>query len=201
MPTLFDTPLRDLDIAAFDLETTGLYPSSDHIIQMAVVPVDQLQIGPEESFLELKINPGDEVQIPHFILDLTGLSIDDIRNAPTLNTQLRVFDEHVGTRIVAGHNVRSFDLPFLRRAERRVGIDVQTDYYIDTFILARKLHPHLPGHKLSDCADHYGIDYDSDELHDALTDTRVCAEVLLGEVNDLAGHNVETFGDMIEFVS
>ena len=202
-PYTYEAPLADLElaqlpIAVFDLETTGLFPARDHIIQIALVPVADAQLEPGAQ--EWKVNPGNDVPIPQFILHLTHISIDDIRAAPPIEQVLPQFGDAVGARVVAGHNVKSFDLPFVRRAERRVGIDVQTDYYIDTLRLARKLKPNQPDHKLATCAAEYAISFDPDALHDALADTRLCAQLLLAQIADLAASSVVTFGDMLDFL-
>lgn len=196
---LYEAALAGLRIAVFDLETTGLYPSHDHIIQIAYVPVSGGQIAGGER--EWKVNPGDDVEIPAEILALTHLDEAELRAAPTIDIVLPEFAEAVGTRIVAGHNVKRFDLPFVRRAERHVGVGVQTDYYIDSLRLARKLKPGQADHKLATCAAAYGLPFDSGALHDALADTRLCAGLLLAQIGDLGAENVVTFGDMIDYLS
>jgi len=199
---LFETRLNEMKIAVFDLETTGLFPSLDRIIQIALVPITDGQIEDETAHREWKVNPGEEhLPLEPIVRDLTGLSADVLRDQRRIEEVLPEFGEAVGRRVVAGHNVKQFDLPFVRRAETRVGIDVQSDYYIDTLKIARKLRPDQAGHKLADCATAYGIDYDENSLHDALVDTRLCAQVLLRQIDDLAGRDVHRFGDMIRFLS
>jgi DNA polymerase-3 subunit alpha (Gram-positive type) len=197
---LYETELSELSIAAFDLETTGLYPSRHRIIQIAFVPIADGAI--ESQGRVWKVNPGDDqFPIDPVVLDLTHLDEDELRQSPTIEQVLPEFGELVGTRIVAGHNVKRFDLPFVRRAEGRVGVDVQTDYYIDTLSLARKLKPDQPNHKLATCAAEYGIPFDENALHDALVDTRLCADLLLCQIEDLGQRHVDTFGEMIDFLS
>ena len=55
--------------------------------------------------------------------------------------------------------------------------------------------------KPSECAIAYGLEFDEDALHDALADTRLCAEVMLKQFSDLKAKNVETFDDMIAFLN
>jgi DNA polymerase III epsilon subunit-like protein len=199
---LFETRLDELDIAVFDLETTGFFPAFDRIIQIAFVPITGGQIEDEANHREWKVNPGeDHLPLEDVVEDLTGLTTEVLREQRSIGEVLPEFAEAVGRRVVAGHNVKQFDIPFVRRAEQRVGIDVQTDYYIDTLKLARKLQPELSSHKLSSCALAYGLDVDEESLHDALVDTRLCAQVLLRQIADLAGQDVLTFGDMIDFAS
>jgi DNA polymerase III epsilon subunit-like protein len=189
---LYDAKLSDLDIAVFDLETTGLYASRDAIIQVAVVRVNAGVI----------VDPGDSHRpIPEFIEDFTGIEDGQLDGQPDLNSMMTSFDGFVETRVVAGHNVARFDLGFIRRAEIRTGIEVQSDYFIDTLKVMRRLHPDLESKSLSACATHYGIPYDPNNLHDALVDTRLGAEVMLKQIAELADRDVHTFSDMLQFLS
>jgi DNA polymerase-3 subunit alpha (Gram-positive type) len=196
---LFDKPLKEMNIAVFDLETTGLYPHKDRIIQIAVVTVDAAEIE-GNGWMQL-VHPGDaHLPLRKKIVELTGITDERLKGQPGMAEVLRTFGDIVGTRVVSGHNVKTFDLGFIRRAEMRHGIDVQSDYYIDTLKLMQKLHPELDGHKLFECGDFYGIDYDPNALHDALADTRLCARVLLAQIEELKTKGVDTFEDMIRFL-
>ncbi|MEL6503580.1 MAG: 3'-5' exonuclease [Pseudomonadota bacterium] len=197
---LYDTPLKELDISVFDLETTGLFAHRDRIIQVAVVQVDQNEVE-DGGWMQL-VHPGDDhLPLKDIVVDLTGITDDRLEGQPDMGEVLATFDGIVGTRVVAGHNVKNFDLKFIKKAESRHGIDVQSDYYIDTLKLMRKLHPQLPGHKLFQCGDHYGIPYDENALHDALEDTKLCAKVLLAQIAELEEKDVITFDDMINFLT
>lgn len=197
---IYDARLDEMDIAVFDLETTGRVPSNDRIIQVAIIPVSEAAIA-GEGWSQL-VNPGnDHLPLDDVIVDLTGIETADLEGQPGMNIVLQEFGNRVGRNVVAGHNVRSFDLPFIRRAERRHNIEVQSDFYVDTLVLVRKLHPDLPSKKLGDVARFYGIDVDEDDLHDALVDTRVCAQVLLNQIAELAQQGVFTFSDMLDYLS
>jgi DNA polymerase III epsilon subunit-like protein len=80
-------------------------------------------------------------------------------------------------------------------------VEVQSDYFIDTLKIMRRLHPDLESKSLSACATHYGIPYDPNNLHDALVDTRLGAEVMLKQFAELADRDVHTFSDMLQFLS
>lgn len=197
---LYDKPLAELEISVFDLETTGLFAGRDRIIQVAVVQIDANALSGQEWMQH--VYPGDDfIPLDDIIVDLTGITDAKLQGQPEMGEVLAEFDNLVGTRVVAGHNVKNFDLKFIKKAETRHGIDVQSDYYIDTLKLMRKLHPELPRHKLKDCGDFYGIEYDEDALHDALEDTRLCANVLLAQIEELAAKGVVTFDDMINFLT
>ena len=197
---LYDESLDKLAISVFDIETTGLFSSHNRIIQIAVVPIDNGKIT-DDGWVQL-VHPGDShLPLKQIIVDLTGITDDRLNGQPSMDEVIQQFDALVGTRIVAGHNIKAFDLNFMRKAEQRHGIDVQTDYYIDTLILMRKLHPELESHKLKDCGEFYDIDFDEARLHDALEDTKLTAKVLIAQINELKDKDVDTFEDMIRFLS
>lgn len=197
---LYDTPLNELDISVFDLETTGLFAHRDRIIQVAVVQIDQNEVE-DDGWMQL-VHPGsDHLPLKDIVVELTGITDQRLQGQPEMGEVLAAFDEIVGTRVVAGHNIKNFDLKFIKKAEARHGIDVQSDYYIDTLKLMRKLYPDLSGHKLFQCGDYYGIPYDEGSLHDALEDTKLCAKVLLAQIADLEERNINTFDDMIKFLA
>lgn len=196
---IYDAKLSEMDIAVFDLETTGLHSSQHAIIQVAAVKVDQSELGDDWMTF---VDPGaDHRPIPDFIQNFTGIQDDQLDGAPDLKSMMELFDGFVGTRIVAGHNVARFDLGFIRRAEIRTGVEVQSDYFIDTLKLMRRLHPDLESKTLAACGEFYGIEFDANALHDALADTRLGAQIMIKQFDDLKERGVETFSDMLQFLS
>ena len=199
MPTkLFKQRLDKLDIAVFDLETTGLRPRHDQIIQIALVQVSNGVLTGGE--LEWKVNPGDQVDIPAEIIELTGLSENELRASPGLDEIFPQFGHAVGKSVVAGHNVGRFDLQFIHKVERRLSLP-KRKYFIDTCLLSRRLKPNQANHKLETCAKEYGLAFDRNTLHDALADTRLCAQLLLHQIEDLRSLGINTFEDLLGFMS
>ena len=75
--TILDQPLDKLNIAVFDIETTGLLPDRDHILQIALVQIKNGQLTGDQ--YEWKVNPGDQISIPQEVLRLTGLNEPELR--------------------------------------------------------------------------------------------------------------------------
>ena len=97
-------------IVALDLETTGLDPNKDKIIEIGAVRFNNRRIEDEWSTL---VNP--QRSIPEFITKLTGINNAMARTAPTIH-EVRPDLEHYGEELlILGHNVR-FDLSFLHKA-------------------------------------------------------------------------------------
>lgn len=123
---------------SLDLETTGINPTSDKIIEVGAVLFQKN--GEVVDTFQSYVNPG--VPIPSLITNITGITTEDVKDAPSFeDIRTKLVDFLEGHPIV-GHNI-DFDLAFLKR----VGINVQHTVY-DTWILATILLQHLPSHSL-----------------------------------------------------
>ncbi len=153
-------------IVALDIETTGLDPFSDAIIEIGAVRFNGHRVEAEWSTL---INP--HRQISPFITQLTGISNEMVRNAPTLAGVIHDLVDFVGTCPVLGHNVR-FDLSFLQRSKILLDNDV-----LDTYELASVLLPTASRYNLGALGQAMGILLPA--THRALDDARVTHRLFL----------------------
>ena len=92
-----------------DIETTGLTPASERIIEIGAVRVRGDQIGEE---FDVLIQPGRKLS--SFIIELTGITDEMLAGAPDICEGLRQFMEFAGEDILMGHHL-SFDYSFLKR--------------------------------------------------------------------------------------
>lgn len=105
-------------LVIFDLETTGLDIVKDRIIQISYIKV--LPNGQEVRGNEI-INP--EKPIPQEVVQLTGISNDDVKDKPTFKQiAAKICDVFTGADI-AGFNSNHFDVPLLAEEFLRAGID------------------------------------------------------------------------------
>lgn len=162
------------DYVVFDLETTGLNPETDEIIEISAIRV---RMGEAKEEFTTLVNPGKP--IPYTATKINGITDEMAQNAPALKDALTTFLAFIGNDILVGHNIHSFDLNFLRRgAERELGQQITNDY-IDTLFLAKNCLPQLPRHRLTDLAEYFHID--TAGAHRALNDcvmNRLCFEKL-----------------------
>jgi DNA polymerase-3 subunit epsilon/ATP-dependent DNA helicase DinG len=93
-------------IVALDIETTGLNPKKDAIIEIGVRLFDGTRVEADWTSL---INP--HCHIPEFITGLTGISNEMVRKAPGIQDVLDDLAAFVGNVPILGHNIR-FDLSF-----------------------------------------------------------------------------------------
>ena len=154
------------DYVVFDLETTGVNCNADDVIEISAVRVVSGEITGEFSTL---VNPGRP--IPFYATEVNGITDDMVADAPDFETALSDFLEFIGDAVLVGHNIRRFDLRFLYRdAESFWGKTLGNDY-IDTLELAQLYLPELSHHKLTDLAEHFGIE--TEGAHRALCDCRM----------------------------
>lgn len=145
-----------------DIETTGLSPVKNEIIEFAAVRVRNYEVTQEFATL---IKPS--VPIPAFITGLTGISDLDVENAPDIVEILPQIRDFIGDDIVVGHNVK-FDISFIRANFNAVlGAGFYNDF-IDTMRLSRRLFPDMEHHRLSDLETEFGLH--NERAHRALSD-------------------------------
>nr|MBN1228194.1 3'-5' exonuclease [Anaerolineae bacterium] len=153
--------MRDI-LVALDLETTGLDPAIDRIIEVGAVKFQGDQILEEFQTL---VDPGRSV--PSHITHLTGLRDKDFIHAPIWSEVLPQVKHFVGAAPVVGHNIR-FDIEFLHQN----GLPLDNPL-IDTFVLASVTHPSLPRYSLSSLVSLF--DLEAEDAHRALNDSFMTA--------------------------
>lgn len=145
-----------------DLETTGLDPKRDKIIEIGAVKVRQGRITAEwESF----VNPGKK--LPERIVELTGIHDGELAGARPIQELLPELLAFLGEDVLLGHSVL-FDFSFLKKAavNERLSFERQG---IDTLQIARKYLKDLESRSLGALCKHYEIPHSA---HRALEDAR-----------------------------
>jgi DNA polymerase-3 subunit epsilon len=129
------------NLAFVDIETTGTSSSSDRIIEIGILRVENNTLV--KSFQSL-INP--QSYLPREITMLTGITQQDIENAPTFRSiKDEILDTLKDCTFVA-HNVR-FDYAFLKHEFLRENISYSTKHFC-TVRLSRILFPQWQRHNL-----------------------------------------------------
>ena len=124
-------------ILALDIETTGLDPNKDFIIEIGAVLFSDHRIEAEWSTL---INPGRP--IPPFITQLTGITNQMVLQAPPIQDVLNELQDYAADSPIIGHNI-SFDLAFLHKHKI-----LEHNDRIDTYELAAVLLPNAGRYNL-----------------------------------------------------
>lgn len=140
------------DYVILDLETTGLDPAFDEIIEIGAIRVRN---GEEVERFNSLVKPSYPVD--PYIEELTGLTNAILKTAPNLSEVLPAAYEFIGSDIIVGHNV-NFDINFLYdNLSDLLGLTCKNDF-VDTLRLSRKLLPELSHHRLSDIAEALGVE-------------------------------------------
>lgn len=155
-----------------DFETTGSNPrQGDQIIQIGAVAIEDGAIV--DSFSSL-INP--EMDIPPFITQLTGITDELVKEAPTLEEVFPRFLRMLEGRAFVAHNAY-FDLQFLQEALLSQGYYTFDGYVLDTVELARLLLPMQNSYRLGELTVDLGIVHE--RPHQADSDAEATAKLYL----------------------
>ena len=176
------------DFIAVDVETTGLRPRDQRIIEVALYRYHE---GVLSERYETLLNPGRP--IPRFISTLTGIRDEDVEHAPSFKDVSEAITSFIGNALLVGHNVR-FDISFLNAELKRAGHESLVNERLDTLTLANRYLPHVRKPSLDRVASALGIT--ARDIHRAGGDARMTAEAAL-KLTDLASRTgVSTLDDL-----
>jgi ATP-dependent DNA helicase DinG len=169
---------------ALDLETTGLSPERDAIIEIGAVRFRDDEVLDTFSTF---VSPGRP--IPHSITELTGICDDDVIGAPGLHDVLPSLSRFVGQHPIVGHSV-GFDMAFLNRH-----FHLLENELLDTFELATVLVTHAERYSLGALASLLGIKLE--QAHRALDDAQASHHLLRALLRRAAGLPPRTLKEIV----
>lgn len=159
-------------VVAVDLETTGLSPLVDKIIEIAAVKVTKTG---EVSTFHTLINP--LIDIPEFTVQFHGLRNGDLAEAPTIKKPLKSFWDFVERHPMIAHN-STFDLGYLIKASHDFQIEFppldiyDSCRYVRAIYKPRETAP--ANYKLSTLCEYFQVPF---QHHVAIEDTFACLKV------------------------
>ena len=154
-----------------DIETTGLSPRTDEIIEIGAIKVKDNKIVDTFDTL-LKI---DEYLSP-FITNLTGITNKMLEEGARQEEALEEFIEFAGNEIIMGHNV-NFDINFIYDSMYKNMNEYLTNDFVDTLRISRKVLPNLKHHKLDDLITYFHLTKRNE--HRALNDCVLTNQVYI----------------------
>jgi DNA polymerase-3 subunit epsilon/ATP-dependent DNA helicase DinG len=155
------------EYVALDLETTGLDPARDRVIEVGAVAFTPDGIS---ATMERLVDPGRAV--PETVLRLTGIRQEELRGAASAEVALRELSEFLRDRQPVGHGAR-LDVDFLSAA----GLWDPAHEILDTLDLARILLPAAASHSLPLLSVEMG--FSQPRPHRALDDADATRQLLL----------------------
>jgi len=171
-------------IVALDIETTGLDPQKDAIIEIGAVRFSGRRIEGEWSTL---INPGRP--IPPYITQLTGITDQMVLQAPPIKAVLADLAQFAGDSPILGHSI-AFDLSFLRRYKILAANDA-----LDTYDLAAVLLPSAGRYNLGALAQALGVLLPA--THRALDDANATRGVYLRLVEEVMSMPLHLLAEIV----
>ena len=171
----------------FDLETTGFNPKLEKITEIAVCKVRNGEIIDEFSTF---VNP--EKSIPKNVQELTHITDDMVKDAPTIEEILPKFLEFTKDTILVAHNAK-FDISFISHFAKELKLEFKPKV-MDTLVIARELYTSVENHKLGTLAEFLGITLEG--AHRAINDTRATAKVFLRMLEDAKKKGINELGYM-----
>lgn len=157
-----DTFQRTDSYVCVDLETTGLNPKTDKMIEIGAVRIER---GKCTGTFETFVNPGRMLE--DRIVELTGITDEQLKSAPAIEEVLPELLSFLGESVLLGHSVL-FDYSFIKKAAVNAKYSFERNG-IDTLKIARKYLPNLQSRSLDYLCGHYKIPH---KAHRALEDAK-----------------------------
>lgn len=151
-----------------DIETTGLSPERDQIIELGALKVKNGMI--QDTFCSF-VNPNSKLSSR--IIDLTGITDDMLWDSPEIESVLKKFISFSRELPILGHNIR-FDYSFLKVNFEKIGLSYEREG-IDTLKLSKAFHQELASKSLANLCIHYNIS--NPHAHRALDDAKATYEL------------------------
>jgi len=171
----------DISFAVVDVETTGIDPARDRIIQMAAVVVNTRGEVVEE--WTTVVRPESPGEYRHGAEHIHGISADEVEAGMPLSKALSTLWSMSSGRVFTAHNAR-FDIGFLHAESERVGLDNRIEKWVDTLELSRRVDTtRQRRHSLEALCAHYGIE--RERAHEAHSDASATARLLFTLAADL----------------
>ena len=162
---------RDLTLIAFDTETSGKYPLSSEICEIAAV---KWRAGEIVETFETLIKPSRPMGAE--VIAIHGITNEMVEKAPSISERIVDFHRFIAGGVVVAHH-SPFDLGFVAHEFEKAKLSLPVDPALCSSLLSRKLFPESHNHRLQTLIKFF--DLPQGAAHRALDDTKACLEVAL----------------------
>jgi DNA polymerase III epsilon subunit family exonuclease len=172
------------NVVVFDLETTGLSPTDDEIIQIAAVRIERGVIQTMDRFISY-VKPNRS--IASFIISLTGITNERLKTAPGALSALKKFSAFCGDALLIAHNGHAFDIQFIRSACCNSMSNIREFRYFDSMHLSWLAwgRERYRSHSLDAVVSRLQINTEHSRRHDAQGDVTLLAQCVVRLVERL----------------
>lgn len=178
------------DFIALDVETTGLRPLTNRIIEIAAI---RYRRGQEVERFVTFLQP--EKKLPSVIVNLTGIRDADLEDAPLFRDIADSFADFLGDELIVGHNV-GFDVSFVAGELKRLARPGLGNPRFDTMSAANRILTGLRRKSLSKLAEYLGVP--EGRAHRAYDDAQRTAEVALRLVDAAMAKGITDPADVLK---
>jgi DNA polymerase-3 subunit epsilon/CBS domain-containing protein len=194
-PPTVHAPLSALPVVVLDVESTGLDPEHDRVVQVGAVAMLGETVL-EAPRIDRLVNPG--VAISPVSTDIHGIDDDAVAGAEPFAAVVPALEAILASRVVVGHHV-GFDLAILRHEAARAGRPWADPPALDVAMLTGALAPTLRDLGLETIAAHLGVTVKG--RHTALGDCLTTAAVYARLLGRLREAGVRTLGEAHAFAA
>lgn len=166
--------LLERPVVVLDVETTGLDPAQNHVIELAAIRYDAE--GQEDGSINAVLRLPEGVTLDPKITEITGITPEAVAAGGDRMETLAILEGSLtANTVLIAHNA-PFDLAFLNEEFKRLGWHRRLHYdFLDTLSLARLVGLPYP-HKLADVARNLSVPFDGN-AHRAMNDLVVTAQI------------------------
>lgn len=189
------TPIRELKVTVFDLETSGFFPNTDEILSIGAIKADGAEIDPDATFYSLVQT---KRPVPKVITELTGITDEDTASGLALVEALHQFLRFTENRALIAHG-SGHDKQFLNVALWQTSRVRLSHRVLDTMMIARWLRPGLPSYGLDEMLEEFDIEVT--QRHHALEDSIMTAKLWSRFLDEMKERQVTTLNDLYAHLS
>ena len=177
-----DADLDEVDYVVFDLETTGLDPHVNEIIEIGAVKISS---GKKIEEFHSLVKP--EHGVSKESSEITGITMEMLKDKPSLGEVLPKFLEFIDDSVLVAHNA-NFDYRFIRYWIKKLTGKNWECCYIDTLALSKTLL-NMKSYSLDKIVEELGLgDF---KHHRALDDAKMTSKIFLEFVKKLKTRGIE----------
>jgi DNA polymerase-3 subunit alpha (Gram-positive type) len=182
-----DKNIEEAEYVVFDLETTGLEPALNEIIEIGAVKLKDMKIVSKFHRLVKPKKP-----VSQFTTNLTGITNEMLEKENPIEVVLPEFLSFIENTILVAHNAE-FDYRFLREWVSKVYNEHFEQTYIDTLALSKSLL-NLKGYSLDKVVDELNLG--NFEHHRAHEDANVTALVFIKLIEMAKSKNIKMLSEL-----
>ncbi len=192
-----DKPIIDADYVVFDIETTGLYPQYDDLIEFGAI---RFKNGMVVERIDFFVKPTKA--LTNVAINMSHITNEMVDNAISQKEALLKIKEWISNDVLIAHNGIRFDLNFLNKLCERFEVEPINNCLIDTLEISHALNKKFAKHTLGTLVGKLHLEYNPLEAHRADKDSEYLLEVWKYFIKRLTSqeniHNINEINEKLQ---